>query len=611
MRLRRFLKIENYKSRLRLISRQLKIKKLERIKAEPQVVNYIWLVDKNITDQKESFDKFGFSIFGTEIDFDNINWHKDYQSNFIYPMFRFDKLKLDQWYDQGIDVKFPWELSRFYFGVNLGQRFLLTRHQVYYETFRKLVLDWIDNNQFLYGVNWVSTMETAIRAMNWIISLNFLSEALDEDEEFRNRISNSLAQHAEYIYAFPEIYENNLTTNHTTAGFAGLLFLGLALKNHPKSSAWIETAVNGLEKCMEKQVYNDGGNFEGSIAYHRLVLEFFAYSAIAALSNGISLSKNYYSKLFRMFEFTSAYMDQNCKAPQVGDNDSGRCLILNGIENENQYSSELDHSYLLAIGEHIFNYPFMLQCRKKHSLIFKFLPDLKKVSTKEINVTPIRTDTSVCFPNTGAYFLKNDLCSLVLACFPLGQNGKGGHNHLDIGSFTFSIRDNPIIVDAGTLTYTANKNLRNKFRAYPYHNTLYTELDDKIDLKTEDLWSLKNYYKHQILKYTSNELEISINFETDEKTRFRKFRLEKNELMIEDKYNGIFYSRINLHPDILIIDQQKNRIEFENFELNFINVLNYKVKEYDYSPHYSKSVKSKCIIFSSDGFLSINLSLKL
>ena len=163
-----------------------------------------------------------FSVTG--VDLDKIEWHKDYVSEFVYPKTRIDKLKIDQWFDKGIDIKFPWELSRFYFAVSLGQKYLITKDEIYYNTFRSLVLDWINENPFLYGVNWLSTMEVAIRSINWIVSINLFSNLIKNDEDFQKTLSQSLLQHAEYIHSFPEIYENGLTTNHTTAGYCWTSF---------------------------------------------------------------------------------------------------------------------------------------------------------------------------------------------------------------------------------------------------------------------------------------------------------------------------------------------------------------------------------------------------
>ncbi len=104
--------------------------------------------------------------------------------------------------------------------------------------------------------------------------------------------------------------------------------------------------INGLEECIIYQTYKDGVNFEASIPYHRLTVEMFAYSTIALKVKKRDFSDNYYKSLFRMFEYSAAYMDHKGNAPQA-DNDSGRILIFHK-------SDEQDHSYLLDLGE-LFN----------------------------------------------------------------------------------------------------------------------------------------------------------------------------------------------------------------------------------------------------------------
>lgn len=609
MRIKRFFLIRNYSARYFALFRKLKIKKLELKKFSPSPLSFTWKYkfDEKLT--LPTIESNHCCVFGHNLNLKNVEWLKDYSSGFVYPNIRIDKIHPEKWYDKGIEIKFPWELSRFYFAVSLGQKYLITRDEIYYKAFRELAIDWIDKNQFLYGVNWMSTMEVAIRAINWIVSLNYFSKLFDTDNELKDKISLVLSQHAEYIYAFPEVYENGLTTNHTTAGYAGLLFLGLTLKDHPKSRLWVDSAVCGLEKCISDQVYEDGANFEGSIPYHRLVLEIFAFSAIAALANKINFSNNYYTKLFKMFEFTAAYLDQNGNAPQIGDNDSGRCLILNNYNNTNQYINEFDHSYLLDIGDAIFEHKFTSQCSKKDLVIHKFLPSFKQLSINELNIKPRKTESSIAFTNAGAYFLKNEKFSFLLPCFPLGQRGKGGHNHLDIGSFTLSINGKMVIVDPGTLTYTANKNIRDKYRSYSYHNNLFSSTDNEINLKENDIWSLKKYYTTNVSMFTQNQINVDIKFIKDKVLRQREFVINNNSLLIKEKYKGSFFSRINLHPDISAVSSNANKITFGAFCLTFSDKCVFKLQDYDYCASYGTTEKSKYIFITATNFFTMELIL--
>ena len=47
-----------------------------------------------------------------------------------------------------MELVFPWELSRFYFGINLAQKYLINKDTHYYKLFKKLVKDWIEKILF-------------------------------------------------------------------------------------------------------------------------------------------------------------------------------------------------------------------------------------------------------------------------------------------------------------------------------------------------------------------------------------------------------------------------------------------------------------------------------
>jgi hypothetical protein len=354
--------------------RKKKIESLNRIQNDYSLkISRIWHISGNKKNLKAPRNIYNsYKIFGVDISLEKVFWHQDYLSGFIYPLDRFDKIKISKWYDKGIDIKFPWEVSRFYFAVPLAQNFLVTGDDKYYLKGKELIDDWIEKNPYLIGVNWHCTMEVAIRAVNWIVALNLIFDRFLQDQDFYRRVILSLIQHAQYIDAFPEIKSNGLGNNHLVADYAGLLFLALSLRDHPEAERWLSTSTRGLTGCMETQVNDDGTSFEGSIPYHRLVLELFGYSALVCMANEVDLPAAYYEKLFKMFEFTAAYMDHNGNAPQIGDNDSGRMLKFHE-------SDEHDHSYLLKIGELIFNYRFQSLCKGTKNKIQQWCPRSQKL----------------------------------------------------------------------------------------------------------------------------------------------------------------------------------------------------------------------------------------
>jgi len=540
-----------------------------------------------------------YTIFGKQISLDNINWHKDYVSEFEYPVLRFDKIKINDFFDKGNDVKYPWEISRFYFGVKLAQNFAISKDIKYYEKFKELVSDWIDKNPFCYGVNWFCTMEVAIRAINWIVSVNIFGTVFEKDDEFKEIISKSLVQHAKYISSFPEISTNGYSSNHLIANYTGLVFLALFLSEHKESNKWFDQSINGLTDCIDRQVYVDGVDFEASIPYHRLVLEMFGYAAIVCRANNIILSDLYYEKLFKMFEYTSAYIDQNGNAPQVGDNDSGRILIFHE-------SDEHDHSYLLELGEQIFDYKFKSQCAKRDTDLLMWLPSISKLKFKDYNITPRNTDKSIFFENGGAYIYKFKDYSLFISCFPPGQNGKGGHKHLDYGSFTLSYKGEQIIVDPGTYTYTRSKNTRDYYRNIRSHNVTVHD-NDNITLSTDGFWNLNNYYTCDVIRANKNILELKISRnDLKEITYLRTFYILEKEIVIKDNIIGKMKSYININSK-LKTSIKHNKLTFEKVPINIETSGIMSQENCFYSNSYDSQEKSFKIIVKSENHLCMKI----
>ncbi len=560
----------------------------------------IWKIGKSPDFWRESSELCNYKVFGKEVNLTNINWHKDYFCGFEYPKKRYDRIKISRYFDKGIDIKFPWEVSRFYFAIPLVQNFLITKDLKYYNQFKKLIFSWITNNPFCYGINWVCTMEVAIRAINWIVAVNLFEPILKKDNIFEKQIIKSLIQHAEYISSFPEIYKNGHTTNHAISDYVGLLFLALTLKEHPKSEKWLKQAKEGLLQCMDYQVYDDGVDFEGSIPYHRLVLELFGYAALVCRANDIALPNCYYKKLFKMFEYTDAYVDYNGNASQVGDNDSGRVLIFHE-------SNECDHSYLLDLGEHIFDYTFISQCRKRNMEFRTFLPKIQKINIDRINIKPRETGKSIVFESGGAYILKNKNISLFVSLFPVGLNGRGGHNHLDIGSFTLSYKGQHIIVDPGTYTYTRDKEVRDRFRSYYYHNVVITDKDSNIDISENDIWSLKRYFKYNVDWFDKSSLQISVLNLRNNQLVTRKFIIADNRVTINDHTNGNFYSIVHFHPSVKIATSVNKEI-VTNIGLIFFDTYEkISVEEYDYSERYGVVSSAKKLVVYTKGNLNFSI----
>ncbi len=287
-------------------------------------------------------------------------------------------------HEPGVDVKVPWEMARLQHlpwlaivgeGGSVGE-------------FRNQVLDFAAANPPGYGVNWMCTMDVAIRAANILIAYDILvAEGAEFDEQFLGEFHALILAHGIHIAGNIEWHDLH-RANHYLADIAGLLFVAAYLPRSAETDAWLAFSIQQLIKEVERQFTLDGGNFEASTSYHRLSAEMVVYATSLVLglpedkkaalsnfdhkywkvhppldpgpiemfpisgSNELSPFPNwYFERLERMAEFTMHVTKPNGHIAQIGDNDSGRFLKIcpSMIEVDGEPSEQhLDHRATVA-----------------------------------------------------------------------------------------------------------------------------------------------------------------------------------------------------------------------------------------------------------------------
>ncbi|MFH1983059.1 MAG: heparinase II/III family protein [Pseudomonadota bacterium] len=324
-----------------------------------------------------------------------IDWQIDFKSGYRWSE--------KTWYKDivfgrhaGVDIKVPWELARSQHMVQFALAYTLAAHgsasgrqpdgrdtnpdhfepqlqqaSVYQSEFRRQVLDFIATNPPRYGVNWNCAMDVAIRAVNWLVTLDlFQSCGAWFDADFLTIFNRSIYDHGQHIFNNLEWYPD-FRGNHYLANIAGLLYVGAYLKGNGETDAWLAFAVQEWLKERDYQFNPDGSNFEGATAYHRLSSEMMVYSA--ALILGLTDAKkkalkvckplrrhrrpglesaplrffkfpgrdresplppDFFEGLQRAAGFTQDITKPNRHIVQIGDNDSGRFLKLQPVFHE-------------------------------------------------------------------------------------------------------------------------------------------------------------------------------------------------------------------------------------------------------------------------------------
>lgn len=226
----------------------------------------------------------------------------------------------------------------------------------------------------------------------WAACDLFVSQKEEINHKFTETLIQSTQEHLQFILENLE-WNPGLRSNHYLGDLMGLLFGSAHLPRSEKTDAILAFSVQELVREMSDQFLPDGGNFEGSTAYHRLSGEMvsFATALILALpdekrkafthydSHQLSQTPplqicplpqfpigdsgqacpfppTYLHRLKKISEFMQAATKPSGNFVQFGDNDSGRFLKLHPafITNDPITENILDGRHLLKALDALF-----------------------------------------------------------------------------------------------------------------------------------------------------------------------------------------------------------------------------------------------------------------
>jgi hypothetical protein len=423
----------------------------------------------------------------------------------------------------GADIKVPCELGQMHHLVPLALSAILFKEnfELLKTEFRNQVLDFIAQNPPRYGVQWLTTMDVAIRAANWLTAYDLFKNAgAHFDDEFENIFKSSIYDHGVHIANNLE-WSSGLRANHYIGNLAGLIFIAAYLPSTNEIDNWLAFAVSELETEFLRQFYPDGGNFEASTSYHRLCLERVLWAVGIALAlpenmrnilkisrkisfknrgdvqtkvfkNAEIFSEEFFKRLQKAVEFSVAITKPNSDIPQIGDNDNNRFFkftpIFKNPEAEFPEENYNNHCHLAGafkgFSEDIFKNEFE-EFSLDTELMRSFLKG-KSISFK----SDFKKADSFSFPDFGLYIFKNEKYYCAIRCGAIGQNGKGGHAHNDQLSFELNVGGEDFIVDPGMYMYSGLPQRRNEFRSTAMHNTLFLKDVEQNELPEGGIDSL-------------------------------------------------------------------------------------------------------------------------
>ena len=530
---------------------------------------------------------------------DPMIWNRDLKTGFQWPNGVFYKEQI-RYTSKGADIKMPWDLSRSHHILWLSEAYQITKDEKYSKECINQIISWIDNNKFLYSVNWVCPMDVAIRASNWIYAIHLLKGSSELSDSFLQKFKNSLLLHGYYIrYNLEKGAGRNF--NHYTADLAGLLLLGLLFEDLSVGRSWFRFAKNEIFKDILVQVLPTGVHYEKSISYHRLMVELYSYPMYVLRRLGEEIPKEVLERIQLMYDFISVYQKPSGKAPQVSDNDNGRFLPFT-------YDTFTVHSYLID----------------KDSLDNRIISNLEP----RIFNTSVKKDGLWLYKDAGFAISKGESHYLFVvnsgnSRYPNPYKTEykrfsGMHNHNDLLSFELSICDEDVFVDSGSYVYTANIEERNRFRSTAKHNTIIVdgEEQNKLDINAFSFDANSQVYplelSDSIIRGSYKTNQCGLYHERSFDMRGKSLSILDRVIKQGDSHHIDFY--LHLAPGLKV-------------EINFgrVDILGKKIQatvysdfehcqlaEDEISPSYGLKEKSQMIVFSShfDGDSSFKTTIE-
>jgi Heparinase II/III-like protein/Heparinase II/III N-terminus len=345
------------------------------------------------------------------------------------------------------DVKVPWEKSRLQWLTRAALAACVdadpSRRERRLGAALELLHDWVAENPYGLGVNWVSAMEVAIRAVNLLLTFCFLEGQADEEDLLA--ILTSAGEHLHYLRRFPET--SDVPGNHWLATQLGLYFLE---QFSAGADAGGRQALAFVE-ASQGQFTPQGLHVEFSPNYHRLSLDMVVVGQGLMRRRWPERAARLDGLVARGVRACQLLANHGGELPVMGDNDSGKVLDF----------GQPGRGFGALLG------PPQAGDRPPGEQVLGAV--LSGLGWQSPSLAPAAT-TITALPPFVIWETKDT--KLVVRAGELGLAGRATHDHDDNLSFWYSVGGRDLIVEAGCPPYTRDRAERARAISSFAHNVL-------------------------------------------------------------------------------------------------------------------------------------------
>jgi hypothetical protein len=390
------------------------------------------------------------------------------------------------------DIKYLWEPNRHLELVTLAQAWRLTRERRFAQGLQKLLDSWIEQCPYPMGPNWSSSLEVALRLVNWSCAWHLLGgdeAVLFQDamgNVFKERWLRAVRQHCHFVVGYLSAYSS--ANNHLLGELLGLILGSTTWPCWQESGLWRTEALRCFEQQALLQNEVDGVNKEQAIWYHHEVADMMLLAGLTARANGHEFQHAFWERLESMLEFISSCMDVGGHVPAFGDSDDAIMVRFCPAEDFSVFRSLLASGSVL-FGRGDFKHKAQVFDDKSRWLLGDAAANEFAALVGDSSGKRMRRS----FSAGGYYVLGSDFetaseVRIVVDAAPLGYLAIAAHGHADALSLTLSAGGRPMLIDPGTYCYHTQRRWRDYFRGTSAHNTVRIDRADQSVSRGTFLW---------------------------------------------------------------------------------------------------------------------------
>ncbi|MEP2274655.1 MAG: heparinase II/III family protein [Reichenbachiella sp.] len=172
------------------------------------------------------------------------------------------------------------------------------------------------------------------RILNWLWIHNmFLNEPEYSDQDQLTTIA-TLLQHGQHLY---EDNDRFVPGNHQTRGMSALAMLAILLRDFRGTDLWMDRSMLRLKEHIDKEVNDDGFQFERTVHYHMSDINNYYYVYQLAKLNDIPIDQAWEEKLRGLFttlvkvaypDRTAPVLQDDTEIPWAEKNDISGAMTL-------------------------------------------------------------------------------------------------------------------------------------------------------------------------------------------------------------------------------------------------------------------------------------------